>query len=60
MKVKELISILNNIQDKDIDIRVIDTGGNILEESGTDIEDIIEIIQHDAKEKIVYAILRTY
>ena len=59
MKVKDLIDILNNIQDKDIDIRVIDTNGNILEEEGADIEDITEIIQYDTKGNIVYALLRT-
>ena len=59
MKVKDLIWILNNIEDKEIDIRVIDTNGNILEEQGADIEDIIEIIQHDSEGNVVYAILRT-
>lgn len=59
MTVKDLISILNNIADKELEIRVIDTNGNILEEQGANIEDVTEIIQYDTKGSIIYALLRT-
>jgi len=59
MKVKNLIELLEHISDKELDIRVIDTNGNIFNEAGSDIEDITEIIQYDTKGAIVYALLRT-
>lgn len=59
MKVRDLINLLEHIQNKELDIRVIDTNGNMLEEVGADIEDVTQVIQYDTKGTIIYALLRT-
>lgn len=58
MKVKELINILEQI-DEELEIRVIDMGGNILDEQGIEIEDVIEITQHNSEEDTFWVVLRT-
>lgn len=58
MKVKELIDILEQI-DEELEVRVIDTGGNVLNEQGAEIEDVVEITQRNSEEDTFWVVLRT-